>query len=390
MESVVLENNPRIALVYDRVNTRFGGAEYVLETLHKIFPTAPLYTSVYSQKSAIWANGWNIKSSFLQRLPFAQQHHRAYLPLMPIAFESLDFSAYDIVISISSAEAKGIITPASTLHINYLLTPTRYLWSHHLDYQHGLFSLIKSLFFSRLRTWDFLAAQRPDVIIPISELVKQRAEKYYQRRIEEVIYPPFRKFKVLSSKFQNETPQPSPINHPPYFLVVSRLVDYKKVDLAIETCARLQKKLIIIGDGPEKKRLNDLISSLNANELVQIISGASFAEITEYYLKANALLLLAEEDFGLVALESQSLRTPVIVYKNSGAAEVVIHNQTGVHVESQTTEAVAKAISTLETMQFDQTLIEQQAERYNTDQFTETFTAKIRELWKVHQRHNIY
>ena len=188
--------SPRIALVYDRVNTPYGGAEKVLLALHQAFPQAPLFTSVFHPR-AVWAKIFKIKTSFLQKVPFANQLHRFFVPLMPLAFESLDLSMYDIIISVTSAEAKGIITRPNQLHVCYMLTPTRYLYSHRAHYEqtHWPFKIPLLNFFSRklfdyLTWWDQVAAQRPDVIIPISGLVKKRIEKYYQRAVSDVIYPP--------------------------------------------------------------------------------------------------------------------------------------------------------------------------------------------------------
>src|SRR5258708_2622600 len=167
--------SPKVALVYDRVNTHYGGAENVLLALHQIYPSAPLYTSVYNPQTATWAKVFDVRTSFLQKFPFAKKFHRLYVALMPLAFESFDLSEFDIVISISSAEAKGVLTKPNQLHVCYLLTPTRYLWSHAEEYQKDwLTGPIRALIFNYLRWWDQSAALRPDIFIPISQLVAER------------------------------------------------------------------------------------------------------------------------------------------------------------------------------------------------------------------------
>src|SRR3989338_8604929 len=212
----------KTALVYDRVN-KWGGAERILLSLHKLFPQATLFTSVYHPNSAPWAKVFStVISSFLQNFPFAQKRHDLYAPLMPLAFESFDFSDYDLVISVTSESAKGIITKPGTRHICYCLTPTRYLWSGYDEYINTSLrrALLKPVI-AYLRKWDKIAAQRPDVIVSISNTVKERVEKYYSRS-STVIYPPAR------------VDHGSKGGGGDYYLVVSRMVPYKKVDLVIE------------------------------------------------------------------------------------------------------------------------------------------------------------
>ncbi|MCX6706351.1 MAG: glycosyltransferase family 4 protein, partial [Candidatus Woesebacteria bacterium] len=208
----------KIALVYDRVN-KWGGAERVLLTLHEMFPDAPLYTSVYDEASTSWAKVFpKIYTSFLQRIPFAKSNHELFGWLMPLAFETFNFDMYDLVISITSEAAKGIITKPKTKHICYCLTPTRYLWSHYdLYFKNKLFRFISKPFINYLRNWDKVAAQRPDQIIAISTEVKNRIKKYYNRDAE-VIFPPV---SLHHKKYLSK-------NHA-YYLIVSRLVPYKRV-----------------------------------------------------------------------------------------------------------------------------------------------------------------
>src|SRR5579872_110897 len=179
----------KVALVYDRVN-KWGGAERILLALNKLFPDAPLYTSVYNPKTAIWANTFVVKPSFLQRFPFALSAHERYPLFMPLAFESFDFRGYDLVISVTSEAAKGIITGTKTKHICYCLTPTRYLWSGYNDYfKNRLFKFLTRPLVSYLRIWDVIAAKRPDGFFAISEEVRARVKKYYGQDAT-VIHPP--------------------------------------------------------------------------------------------------------------------------------------------------------------------------------------------------------
>lgn len=375
MQKRLQQRPPRVAIVYDRVNTKYGGAEYVLSVFHEIFPDAPLFTSVFFAEKVPWVKDWSVRTSFLQQLPFAKRYHRIFVPLMPLAFESFDFSEFDIVISVTSAEAKGIITSAHTLHVCYLLTPTRYLWSHHLDYAEGLFSRVRSSFFSLLRNWDYIAAQRPDILIPISRLVKKRAEKYYQRTCQPVIYPPFQNI---------DSSRQSTAKSKRHFLVVSRLVDYKNINLAVRACAKSQEKLIIVGDGPERKKLEVLIHHLKADAFITILSNQTATELQEHYNGAHALLLLAEEDFGLVALEAQSIGIPVIVNQKSGAAEVVEDGKTGVHCASQTVDDVIAAMYSMKTHHWKKSYIQRHAQRYNTERFKQQFSEAISSAWQKH------
>ena len=241
----------KVALVYDRVN-KWGGAERVLLALHKLFPYAPLYTSVYDREKAPWAKVFDVKTSFLQRLPFAT-NHELFATLMPIAFESFSFDEYDLVISVTSEAAKGIITKPKTMHICYCLTPTRYLWSGLNEYYNqpaaGIFNpgvrLGMKLFVNKLRRWDKISSKRPDSYLSISKTVKRRIVAYYNRE-SKVIYPP-----VDTEVFN--LPKVKTLND--YFLIVSRLVPYKRVDYAIEAFSQLPYRLKIIGSGIDEKRL---------------------------------------------------------------------------------------------------------------------------------------
>ncbi|HKY73864.1 MAG TPA: glycosyltransferase, partial [Patescibacteria group bacterium] len=299
-ESEVDSTMPRIALVYDRVN-KYGGAERVLQFLHTLFPDAPLYTAIYDPKGAPWADGWNVIPSFLQRIPFLRRHHELLGMFMPIVFESFDFSMFDIVISVTSEAAKGIITKPETKHICYLLTPTRYLWVKPKEYERDYYGGWKMvllpfhrLFLAYLQWWDRVAAFRPDSIVPISEVVRKRCEVIYKRKTEPVIYPP-----IDLALFSMKVGVTPPFNS--FYLCVTRLVPYKRVDLAIRACKKTGKNLVIIGVGSDEDRLRDI-----AGKAVNIFFAGHLTdeELVGYYQQCTGLLFPGEEDFGLTAIEA--------------------------------------------------------------------------------------
>src|SRR3989344_2838170 len=244
-------SKPRVALVYDRVN-KWGGAERVIIALRKIFPDSVLFTSVYKEDRASWSKKIPIRTSFLQRFPLAPSYHEIFVAFMPIVFESFDFSEFDLVVSVTSEAAKGIITRPRTRHISIILTPTRYLWSGYEDYfSNPIFKVISWPVVSYLRFWDKIASRRPDKLIAISETVRNRIRKYYDLE-SEVVYPPLMirsiKYKVSSIKYKKQG----------YFLVVSRLVPYKRIDLAVKAANKVSAPLKIIGTGSEFEKLKKM------------------------------------------------------------------------------------------------------------------------------------
>ncbi|HEX7542753.1 MAG TPA: glycosyltransferase, partial [Patescibacteria group bacterium] len=297
----------KIAIVYDWID-KWGGVERILLILHEMFPEADFYTSYFDSKNASWAKNLKIKTSFLQRFPdFIKKSRILSFPFYPYAFESFDFSDYDLVISVTSSFGKSIITKPGTQHICYLLTPTRYLWSHEKEYFKN--KLLRSLvtgYLDFIKKWDFVSAQRPDKIISISETVKNRCLKYYKRN-SEVIYPGFdinywKNIKDQVSKIK-ETDQISKIlRNKEYFLLVSRLESYKKVDLTIKVFNKLNKPLIIVGKGSEENKLKQI-----ADKNIIFLSKLSDIELGTLYSNAQALIMPQEEDFGYVSLEAQFL-----------------------------------------------------------------------------------
>lgn len=346
----------KVALVYDRVN-KWGGAERVLLALHKIFPEAPLYTSVYNKKTAKWAESFDIKTSFLQSFPLAKSYHELYALLMPIAFESFNFDKYDLVISVTSEAAKGIITKPGTVHICYCLTPTRYLWSGYEDYfKNPVLRLFSKPAVSYLRSWDKIASQRPDKYISISTAVKNRMLKYYDKD-SEIIYPP------LQIEINN---QKSIINNKNagYFLVVSRLVYYKRVDIAVKAFNKLGFPLKIIGTGSEEESLKK-----QANSNIEFLKNLTDEKLSFYYKNSKALIFPGLEDFGLAMVEAQSFGKPVIAFRGGGALDIIKEGVTGEFFESQTHESLIKALEKFNNKSYNSSLCKENSLRFSFENF---------------------
>jgi len=357
----------KLAFVYDRIN-KIGGAERVLQALHEIWPKAPFFTAVYNSESAPYAKNWDVRPSFLQHVPFAKTHHEWFVHAMPFAFESFDFSNFDVVISITSAEAKGIITKPETLHVCYCLTPTRYLWSHAHEYGH-------QLLLSQLRSWDYVAAQRPDHYLAISKTVQTRIQKYYHRD-SAVIYPGIDTNFFKPSTTNHQLPTTS------YFLVVSRLVPYKHIDLAIQACNQLQLPLKIIGTGSDESRLKQM-----AGPTVEFLGRLTDDEVLKYYQQCQALIFPGEEDLGLTVLEALSCGKPVIAYQGGGATEILKKRTTGHFFATLSPQSLAKVLQNFDAHAFNSKNIRGQVAEFNRQKFQAEFKQTIDTLWKQYQNH---
>ena len=392
----------KVALVYDRVN-KWGGAERVLLALHKIFPDAPLYTSVYDRKKAPWASVFNIKTSFLQTLPFTV-NHELFAIVMPLAFESFSFDEFDLVISVTSESAKGIITKPKTRHICYCLTPTRYLWSGYNEYfKNDLLRFFAKPAVSYLRMWDKIAAQRPDKFIAISKEVQGRIKKYYNKD-SAVVYPPVEfiaRQPRVSDDAQLQKPIDQSINSASlskirlqserqpnfnssesgllrFFLIVSRLVPYKRIDLAVEAFNKLKLPLKIVGVGSELERLKAM-----AGKNIEFLGNLTDKELVEYYSGCRALVFPGIEDFGITILEAQSFGKPVIAFRAGGALETIIDPSTGsgfatgLFFNKQTVEGLEKTIKQFDDMKFDPKVCIENSERFSFERFKKEFTKVI-------------
>lgn len=355
----------RVAIVHDYLN-QYGGGERVLEALCGLFPRAPIYTLIYDEKATRGAfKGKEIHTSFLQRIPFTRKYHRIFPLLMPLAVEQFDLSYFDLVISNSASFAKGVITEPHTRHISYCMTPTRFLWagSHKFIEDTQYIQPVKKLiplFNSYLRAWDQAAVGRVDRFIANSEHIKKRIKKYY-RRDSQVIYPP-----VKTKKFtiQNAVGD--------YFLMVGRLVPYKRFDLVVKAFNKLGYPLKIVGEGAEKKNLKRM-----AGPNIRFTGGISDEEMVKHYSGAKAVIFPQVEDFGIVAVEAMSAGRPVIAYRAGGALETVEDGKTGVFFDEQTEEAVIDAVSRFKPKDFDPTHIRSRSLRFDEDVFKDNFLMAI-------------
>lgn len=350
----------RVAIVHDWLN-QMGGAEQVLEALHQLYAEAPIYTSMYAPELMPEAyRSWKIHTSFMQRLPGVTRHHQAFLPLYPLAFESFDLSAYDLVISNSSAFCHGVLSRPDACHINYCLTPPRFLWNlpQYLERERvGRWArLFLPLLVHYLRLWDTQAAQRVDHFLGISQAVVARIGKYYRREAT-LLYPP-----VDTSRFQR-CAEPED-----YFLVVSRLIPYKRVDIAVQAFNSLGLPLLIVGDGRDRRALEAV-----ARDNVRFLGRLPQDRVAELVARCRALIFPGEEDFGLVPLEAQAAGRPVIAYAAGGALETVIPGVSGELFSPQTPQALAEAIVHLDESSFDPQLLQRHAQRFDRSVFLSEF-----------------
>ncbi len=330
----------KIALVHD-ILIKYGGAERVLELLHAIYPSAPIYTLLYDAKGTknVFSDpAYKINQSNLSKLPkFLKNHSKLLLPYFPKAIEEFDLSQYDIVISNSNSFAHGVITKPTTLHICYCHSPIRYVWDWHSEYikenhfDKGLVSLYIKKILSEIRIWDYYASSRPDIWIANSKNVQKRIEKYY-RLSSTIIYPSTKLFaKEVDTKFDD------------YYLIISRLSPYKKIDLAISAFNKNKKKLIIIGEGNDLYRLKNM-----ANKNIKFLGYQNNESVSHYLSNCKALIFPGEEDFGLTPIEAMSYGKSVIAYKKGGVTETVIDKQTGVFFDQADSCSLKQAINYFE------------------------------------------
>ena len=364
----------RVAIVHDYL-IQFGGAERVLQVLMELFPHAPVFTLLHDPRVTRGAfDTSRIRTSFLQRVPFARSRHRLFPLVMPLVVERFDMSRYDLIISASHSFGKGILTRPDTLHLSYCFTPMRYAWddSHRYVREFGVPDWLRALIpfaLTYVRLWDALAADRVDVFVAISRFVAQRIHKYYGRDAH-VLYPP-----VACSTFHIE---PSVTDR---FLIVSRLLPYKRIDLAIEAFNTLKLPLDIVGTGPEEEHLREL-----AGPTIRIHSFLPDATIRKMYAQCRAFVFPQEEDFGITPLEAAASGRPVVAYAGGGALETVIDGETGVFFYEQTAEALAGAVEELLRRRFDPLRIRQHALRFDTKHFTVGFMQLVRQAWEEFPR----
>lgn len=372
----------KIAVVHEYL-TGFGGAERVLLDILEIFPEADLYVLTYaSKKMPLWVKkrlaGHRLFISSLKKIQFFSPLVRFWAPY---AIESFNLRGYDLVISNCNSYAKGVLTPVDTFHLSYIHSPTRYLW----DYAHSYLkehssnrvslAFLRTIFFYQ-RRWDFIASQRPDLILANSKNVKERIEKYYQREAD-ILYPAIR-IKNYKLGFKKAD----------YFLVVSRLSSYKKVDLVVKTFRQMKNlKLKIVGQGQDFKRLKDIAQGANNIEFLGFVSEKKLKEL---YAQALAVVFPQVEDFGLVPLEAMASGTPVIAYEKGGVLETV-NEKTGVFFREQTEESLTRAVNDFlkKKDSFKPELLRAHAEKFDFVYFKKRLLDIVRESLSQNQKAKI-
>ena len=357
----------RVALVHDYLN-QYGGAERVLEVMHNLFPDAPIFTSMFDASAMPSSYGYmDIRTSFMQRLPGVMSRHQSYLPFYPLVFENFDLSGFDVVISNSSAWAKSVITDPETLHVCYCLTPMRWAWRYH-DYVNRerlgrLARIALPPVINYLRMWDVAAATRVDAFVAISRAVAERVRKFY-RRDATIIYPP-----VDTEAFQPTGPADD------FFLVASRLIPYKRVDLVVETFNRLGLPLKIVGDGRDRAALQ-----LRAHDNIEFMGRVSDTELRNLYARCRGFIFPGEEDFGIAPVEAQACGRPVIAFAAGGALDTVVDGATGTYFYDQSPESLADAVRRFDAQSWDSNVIRANAERFSVDAFRAQLTELITDL----------
>jgi len=367
----------KVALVHDWLNTKFGGAEHVLVELARLFPEAPIYTLLYNPEVCGHAlEPARIRPSVLQRAPgWLQRRPRYLLPLIPMAVEQFDLGGYDLVISSSSAWSKGVITRPETLHVCYCYSPMRFVWDYwpaYLDEQRvgplrrGGIRLLTS----RLRLWDYYSAARVDRWVAISHTVANRIHKYYHQEAR-VIYPG-----AELDRFQpSDRPKTAATNPEPYFITLSNLTPYKRIDLAIAACNQLGRRLVVIGEGSDRRRLERL-----AGPTIE------FAGRSRLLAGAEAMIFPNEEDFGIAPVEAMASGTPVIAYGAGGVSETVIAGSTGMFFNQPTVGSLVEALDRFRASDYRTTDLTARSRQFSAERFRHQLQAFIEKAY--HEYHH--
>ena len=347
----------KIALLHDWLN-QMGGAENVLEVLVSMFPESPIFTTIYAPDLMPPAyQSWDIRPGWLNRAPGIHRRHQAYLLLYPAAVRSLDLRGYDLILSNKSGFIHGARTTPSQRHLCYCLTPTRYVWDYRAYAARERLGALTGLFLTPLiallRRWDYQAAQRVDQFCAISTEIQARIRACYGRGAS-IIAPP-----VDTDRFQ-------PVSRPraDYYFIVSRLIPYKRLDLAVRACTEMGRRLIIAGDGRDRAALEAL-----AGPSVTFTGYLPRQEIIRLMANCKAFIFPGREDFGITPVEAQAAGRPVIAYAAGGALDTVIEGETGVFFQQQTVESLIEAIHRLEAISFDPQHIRRHAERFSIPRF---------------------
>ena len=382
----------KIALVHDFLLYP-GGAERVLKVLSEMYPEAPIYTLLYDrEKMSVEWGSKDVRPSYLQKFPkFLRKHYQWLLPFFPVIPETFDFREYDLVISSSGAWSKGIVTKLDTKHVAYIHSPMRFVWDYNEKYLKEINkkpSIFTRLFFNYLRIWDRMAVDRPDFLIANSKYTQNRIKKYY-RRDSEVIYPPVDPIGVLNVQGvidvqDDQLEQAQRLNkrgdkaiERDYFLIVSRLSPYKKVDIAVEAFNKLGLPLVVIGQGKQEKYLRKI-----AQSNVKILGWQDEKNVQEYYRNARAFVFPCEDDFGIAPVEAMLHGLPVIAYRKGGALETVIEGQTGEFFDAQTPEILADGVRRFmeNKNKYDKEFIKKHAGAFSEERFKKEIEEYIKNI----------
>lgn len=366
-------NNLKIAIVAEEL-TQLGGAERILNVFLEMFPKAPVYTLVWDkEKTKHVYDKFNIKPSFIQKLPFGIKHYKWYLALMPKAVESFDLSEYDVVLSLTSALVKGVKTTKNQVHICYCNTPTRYLWVDSKEYVKNapipfFVRPFMPLIINNLKKWDLKASKRPDFYIANSDNVKKRIQKYYNITADKILFP-----MIDWKKYQKD-----PRNIKDYFLLVSRIEPYKKVDLVIDAFYDIKDKLKIVGSGTKMAEMAG-----KASNNIEFVGRVSDDELSKIYAGAKAIIFPQDEDFGLIPVEAMAAGVPTIAYKAGGALETVTEGVTGEYFFPQTAEALRNIIKTFNSEKYKTEVLKKKAFEFDKTLFKKELLEYINSKLKV-------
>ncbi len=348
----------KVAFVIDYL-VQFGGGERVLLDMLSLYPNSDVYTPVYLENTPSLAvfKEYSVKTSFINRLPF-KKHYMYYLPLFPIAVETMDFRMYDLVISISSAWAKGIITSDETCHISYILTPTRFLWHNYHALMHDKKGLMKKILYKilhEMRKWDYQSAQRPDYLIADSSIVQKRIKRYYNRNAE-----------IINSGINTDFFTPSDEEKGDFYLLASRIKSHKSIHTAVEAFAKMNKPLLVVGEGKIYPYLRKVWK-----DNIKFLGRVDDTVLRDLYRRARGVVFPSYEDFGLIPLESIACGTPVIALNKGGVKETMKDGVTGVLYNEDKIEDIIRAVKRFESMSFNKATLREGSLKYSNKNFKE-------------------